>query len=409
MAVRPLDYGDQNPSDIGDVAPVNPVLGYSEGNNFTSYRRKPRTRPDQQFVPDQKIKEPILIRRNSFTGIVLSRITAIDGSHPIQYKVLRQDGRVVTTNASMKEGIYCDYRAGDNVQVNETQKPDIYAIIGEPRQAVLECLEVTYDGEGHTNTTLIIPFNEAVIQTGNKLNLIPGAGISIDIDQESALFEVNYKINISSDNISGEASEIYVYNRCFGGVTESTPEMQARGLVFQRSSGFIVSKITNPTGPGAPACLSGVWLQGGSTNFMPYQPAGGGRVRWSGDPQLAGSFKIGTQLSQSWLKIVTNGNAFLWLGNGNSQHVYRFPDDGPQINSYLRVKAWNGSAHGKAIQLEHSSPGASGIVKYHDCYDVCQTFTVEKGIIVSGFGLQTFTQAPPVIIVDELAGDYDPC
>jgi hypothetical protein len=402
MDVRPLDFGDQNPSDIGDVAPTNPVLGITESNSFGGdiwSRRKPRSQPNQQFAPDPKIEEKFLPRRNSFDAIVLSRVTPKNGTHPVKYKVLRQDGRVLQANAGMKEGFYCDYRNGDTVTVHETQIPDVYSIIGEPRGKTMQLIEAVWLGPSLMNLAAYVPFDTTITYSGDEL-ILSTPYIVIGGETESAMYEINFKLNIDSNNTVDEADEIYLYNSCYESSLPDMTQKKIKGIAFDKGSGF---KIKDGD------CLGGVWLSGGSTDFMPFQPSGGGPIRWTGDPRLAGSLKIGTFIPQGWIKIHSSGDPCVWLGHGDSRHMYRFPSNGPVIHSYLRVCGISEVTDGIAIQLEHSATGASGIVNYKDCLGYCRSFTVDKGIITGGYQLQTVSQSPPVNFSDAAAGDYDPC
>lgn len=408
MDVRPLDFGDKNPSDIGDVAPASPIAGFAESNNVGSgdiwSRRKPKTRIDQQFVPDGKKGEKFLPRRLSFDGTIIQRISPKGATVPIKYKILRQDGRVIIGLAFGKEGFYSDLRNGDSVTIQETQKPDVYTIVGEPRGKQLDSLTVSVFGPFNCNTVMTIPFDTIEEQTNTGLSFINPPFIVIGGESKSALYQIDFKVSIDSLNsIAGGESigEIYSYLNCYDAEKEETDEHKIRAQGYDKQSGFKLSKWD---------CSTLLWMTGGGTHFMPYQPAGGGPIRWSGDPRLAGGLILGTKVPQGWLRIHTNGDSLVWLGNGDSRHAYRFPNNPPVMDSYLRVAGIsNFEGFGAAIQLEHSEQGASGTVSYTDCLGYCKSFVVKKGIITSGNGLQVTTQVPPVNFVNEFAGEYDPC
>lgn len=407
MDVRPLDHGDEHPSDIGDVAPVSPVAGFSEGPDLSGgiwSRRKPRTRINQEFVPDGKKGEKFLPRRLSFDGIIVSRTTPLRGGRPIIYKVLRQDGRVVNAQAFGKEGFYSDYRVGDSITIQETQKPDVYSVVGEPKSKQLNSIEVSMSDFKVVNIFTFCEFDTVEEQTNTDFDVQIG-GVVLNSEEKSVLCYIDFSVSIelmAPVKNGANADQIYSYMDCYDGEKEEVEELtEIKAQGYDKQSGFKLSKWD---------CSTLLWLSGGNSHFMPYQPEGGGPIKWSGDPRLAGSLILGTKVPQGWLRIHTNGDSLVWLGNGDSRHAYRFPNNPPVMDSYLRVAGIsNFGEFGAAIQLEHSEQGASGEVNYTDCLGYCKSFVVRKGIIISGDGLEVTTQVPPVNFVNEFVGEYEPC
>lgn len=400
MAVRPRDYGDPRPSDLDDTPPSNPASNYSEIDytiDKSGGGRKTKPRANATLYPDQKVPEAVRPARDTFAGLLISQTTD-RGVYPTQYTCLRQDGKYgIAKVFGAEDSPYTEHRAGDQVALISSQIPDEWLIVSAPRSVLQPNLEVKLSSltEVVTNTSITIPFNETVTDIGNGQSeiILAANGAVIVGTREEAHYDIEYQITVVflDPNSSTVGSTIKAGLNCTASSGTDVDTVFANQLLMSKLSGFKLRKNGN--------CSAEYYLNGNSTDYLLHQPAGGGPAKWTGDVGVAGSIKVGTKLTQGWVKI----GGKVWFGNGDADVHYRFPNEVPKFGDFLVVTAVNGPC----VQLSHFR-GGNGTIRAYDCYNQCQSWVVKKGLIISGPGITTPLESSggQVVCDDKLAGTY---
>ena len=174
-------------------------------------------------------------------------------------------------------------------------------------------------------------------------------------------------------------------------------------MKFDAEVGFGVYESTDPGGN----AIGIITLQCGETDYMLCHKGGGfaNKPHWTPNPRLAGSLTVGTNSPQGWIKINSLDGGEVWHGPGKATLHYKWPNAAPKAKQYLGIEAVSGSC----IQLEHVGPGVTGVVKFYDCSNVCQSLTVTNGLITAGPGLTAPTGTGTVTCDDNQLDDWNPC
>jgi len=96
---RPKDLGDQYPSDDGDIAPVNPTLGFSELDDAMIAGKDFDFLPTQDFDPDHITQHEQTIYESSFSGKIIKEVTG-GTEYPKIFKVRLDNGNTVDATMS---------------------------------------------------------------------------------------------------------------------------------------------------------------------------------------------------------------------------------------------------------------------------------------------------------------------
>lgn len=195
--------GDENVT-----LPDNPTDTWNE----TDYQIQPpvkqrstKPRQNQTFV-DPAANEIVPTKNNTWAGIVTSvgPITNI----PRQYIVLRQDLKRVTATSFGVEGLYSEYRVGDQVQITNGQVPNTWIIIGGPRKRPTPLIVASSQGTSAAGSTSaqIVPFNTAIVETANdeSLFLLNNNTVKIGVQNgEEIIVEIVVQVTVECVDAGG--------------------------------------------------------------------------------------------------------------------------------------------------------------------------------------------------------------
>lgn len=380
MTVRPRDYGDRNPSDIGDVPPFARVSGFAEADYqiqsgqaaSRGFKMRYGARTNRATDAQQK-PNPV---RDGFNAVIVKRVSNN------RYKVLRQDGRTLIAQTYEDESKYDGLREGDLCVLQRGSGPDVWYIQQNTKNKELSAYAVSNNSVILIDEDIILQLNELETDIG-KFVINTGTGLKIQDGPNLAVYHVSWSVNaecINPDDPDADPdyrTPIWVDATCQPQVARQTGAVPAKSISFRRNVGFIMGwePVTEE------AIVS---LNVGETDYMPMSPAGGGDVVWTNEPWISGSLKVGTQESQGWIKIVSNGGGEVWLGHGAKTQKIKFPNNDPQDSSHLII----GGKSGDCIQLKWTKqPGRGDMVVNCSYCDLDLKWKVEDGLIISGPGI----------------------
>ncbi len=388
MAVRPNDYGDQFPSDQGDVPPNNPVSNYSENDYQISKVDSPegsRVRPDQLLYPDQRVSDAANPPRTTFTGILLRKQT-VEGVHPSVWTCLRQDGKYGTAQLYGDEGgVYQEYRAGDQVTLHRGQQDNTWWITGAPRNTRQPIMEVKLSTGFTFNTNKIFPFDTKVTDfaTNGAMELGPTGGIVV----QGGMYDITFQVT-AGHMITDSAPSTLMVASTHTKTTNGDEQITAKGgkALFSTYNGFFINKYDNDCNVYIGIRGMGISAISPTPDKLLYQPPGSAVAYWTNNPKVGGSFTIGTKTGQSWLKLGSNTgnfgqvNGIMWFGNGSAHIKYRFPDQADMMkHDTLAI----GAASGDCAQLYHQGYGGTGLIWFGSGFDA-YALNFSQGQLISG-------------------------
>lgn len=401
--LKPKDFGDPHPSDIGDVPPVDPTDNFEEVDYaiaaIEAFKNKLNafpdvTKPKSRELPDHK--------RDTFSGV----ITALGPKDklPRTVIVLCQNLKRVTAVAAGHEDIYSDLRIGDSVHVTAGELANTWILTGSPRTDELPLIALRTQG-GIGNNVIPIIFDIVDYQTGDPTILVSGgAGTVIGgtKDQEF-LIQILCEVTVECLDPSTAVPSATAQASCLvSNVTAAALPVKYpfKNLRFDKNLGFKVypSNIDQ---------TAEVTISGENSFYMLYQPSGGGVAVWTNWPVIASALSVGLSDPQAWLILENNAGVHVWLGTGNQNLKYVFPDNAPNVGSHLMIEA----VQGEGVKLKHSAVGGRGTMSVYNCYSQCVQFRVEDGLIVSGPGISVPSagDGTNVAIQPPMRRDYKPC
>lgn len=383
MTARPADYGNQFPSDVGDVPPQDPTTGFTERDYRPQRATAPRKTPETPSgSPDLRKERPRPEPRYAWVGTIVKRV---DND---SFIILRQDGKRFQCYTRGNEDIYDELRIGDLVGLIPDQKPGFWLIVGGVRRKEMVSLTaINTFPVGPTDIPTLIGIDSFFSQTGqdavgNNLNIaLSDGGIQV-YPEVSGQYEVSFSVTVEFLDPT-EQSKLTVETKCFVFSTEAAPaNAKPKTLAFDRTVGF--KHVWD-----AVLCKSIITLNIAESDMMMDAPTGGNRARWSYNPRVGGDLTVGTKSAQGWLKITSNGPGSLWLGHGNLSSRIRFPNQTASWHKHLYVEALGGPGlgGGETVQLGWTLAGYTGPVYYSDCYDTCQILVFDKGILITNTAL----------------------
>jgi hypothetical protein len=401
MTVRPLDWGDPYPSDIGDVPPGNPTDGFIERD----YRIRQRSvrgipaRPDASASPDMRTERERPEPRPVFMGIVVRR------EERNTYTVLRQDGRRMLGYTRGDSDEYDALSPGETVSMIADQRPGIWLIEGSERRKEMASLRLANASDIETEMETIIPLVALINETGaddegiNPVVRMGGGGVRV-LKEFNGQYEISVSVNV--EYIDPEAdlvgNQIRFRAACIAEPTGTPADLTAGVFTFDRSVGFSL-------GWDAGNCDAKLTMRISETDYMMYSPSGGGRVVWTNNPKIAGCLEVGTNAAIGWLKLVAGtGGSYTWLGNGNGRLKIRFPDRAGENHSHFYVSG----VEGDAVKLKFTKPGGTGKICMYDDYGSLKEWVVDKGIIISGPCIESApSTGDPVVANDTPRQDWE--
>jgi len=398
----PKDFGDPHPSDIGDVPPINPTENFDEVDYSIQSIGKtvPRTRRNPQLVKPSGEKIPDIIR-DTFSGIitVLGDKTIL----PRHFTVLTQNMRRVEAIAGGHEDFYSDLRIGDSVVITRGELPDTWILSGSPRNDELPTIILRTTGASGNNV-IAVPFTLLESQTGDDTILLQnGNGIKIGgVAGQEFQIQVLLDITIECTNSNAQAGPPPVTaqaacldSNVFG--PSLSLKYPFKSIRFDKALGF---KVFQPSPE-----LAEVTISGKNTFYSLYQPGGGGTAVWTNWPIIANALTVGAMAPQAWLILQNSAGIHVWLGTGNKNLKYVFPDNEPKTGSHLILEA----VQGEGVKLKHSAIGGKGTMSVYGCDYTCKEFKVEDGLIISGPGISAPSSSSSVSIQPPVRDDYKPC
>lgn len=393
---RPGDYGDPRPSDIGDVAPPNPVAGFGQTNfNLGGLGGAVRggNAPGMRDVPgkanpDLEIPKPGEESRIVFTGVLVRPAPGRNA-----WYVLRQDGKLGVAYARSDDGIYEGLTRGEHVVMVQGQLgKNQWLITGSHRNFELSSLSLTNsESHGPSDNQIRINFDEVINRSGDDANLVQfREGVRVT-QHKYGLYQIDWQVTVICVNPDEAESKIRIEKECLPTDTIAPVGVTADTLVVDRRVGFELYRRPDILDDGPN--LKGIVSLQIPPPFMMAQSAANinldpnvwtdDPVTWTDAPILGHSLTVGLRVPQGWIKIYDNANNYLWLGNGYTRQRIRFPDDLPYVGSHLVVAGQSG----ECVQLKWSPTGGTGTITAYDCYCNPLVWFVEDGLIVSGPGI----------------------
>lgn len=385
MTARPLDYGDQNPSDIGDTPPVSRAQGFSEADYQVSSslrQRSTRARPRYPLRANPNAKEAKkedITPQDAFTVLLIKDL----GNR--QWRCLRHDGKIQVAQVVGVDGVYDELKVGEYATMTRGPDASKWLLSGDNRHNELSVMQVTNNGDisFSKGDTKKVEMNEVITTTGSDTESSDG-GIKVK-KTDKALYRIAIKITakcqnpdpINDDDDPAAVSHLRVRAACFGGniTTEHKLTEKPKVMNFKRNVGFVMEyePISKE---------SRISINVPETEFIPQTPAGGADIVWTDTPKIANSIEVGTKQGQGWVKIVCQADAHLWLGHGDIPLKLRFPNKAPSFGSHLMISGMGGAG---CTQLKWSKGGGRGEIKIYCSYcDLDKTWKVEDGLVISG-------------------------
>lgn len=380
MTVRPRDYGDSNPSDIGDVPPLRRASGFTEADyqieNAANANRGFRMRyglKANRATDTQQQANPV---RDGFNAIIVKRISNN------KYKVLRQDGRTLEAQTYEDESKYDGLREGDLCVLQRGSGPNVWYIQCNTKNKQLSAWTVTNSDVINKDETGNIDLNLVVADIG-KFVEDDGVGLIVTDGPNLAVYHVSWSVNAECvnptdpDDDPDSRTSIWVDASCQPEPGKQSGTVPAKAISFRRNVGFLMGWESTQE-------EAIITLNVGETDYVPQSPAGGGDVVWTNEPQISGAIKVGTQEPQGWVKIVSNGGGEVWLGHGSQTAKIKFPNNNPSESSHLVI----GGKSGDCVQLKWTKqPGRGDMIVNCSYCDLDLKWKVEDGLIISGPGI----------------------
>lgn len=143
---RPLDYGDQFPSDVGDVVPTDPISLLAKTNHGVDpVLFKPYADVIEKFNPQNDAQKEEKVPRTVFWGYIVAE-AGQPTDNPRTYKVILQHGLLVT--AGKQTQLTDDvFHVGQTVTVIAGQNKDEWIIISPTymRHAEIQWVQLQED------------------------------------------------------------------------------------------------------------------------------------------------------------------------------------------------------------------------------------------------------------------------
>lgn len=420
--MRPIDFGDQYPSDIGDLPPPSKLVGLEE----RSFNIQPTPDPLSVRPGELRREGPDLLQspvappsRSTYTAVLVQKIT--DG----QYWALRQDGkRGIVEYIGPTNSIYEGLEVGMHVAIIESQVPGVWHVISGLKRREMYAIRLTNSSELETNSESLVPIGTTVLRTGDGPNdkndefSVRGSALYITpLGGEEAVYEISLNINVEYvDETSNSASGMVIETGC----TLETEDLyqsdilnQGRRtpdvLYFDPNVGFRqeYGKRTNDEGEEEDYSMitmavdpSNVGSDGGGhiLNISSFEtdPDHIGRARWTKDPRTR-SMRIEEVMQvKGWGFSSLTGQYTVLVGQSH-QIDPRWSDGTSGFNRHLYVKhagrvKQNATNPDQVTDppvafLDWTKPGVSGTIYYKDHSGNNRSFSVDKGIIYAGYGL----------------------
>lgn len=430
---RRLDFGDQFPSDTGDVPPSSKTLGMEE----RAYTIPPADTPTpvrpgviRQAGPDLEQKPVSPLGRVVYSAIVVERVNDTD------FWCLRQDGkRGIASYLSPNPGIYDELRLGTEVAIIEDQIPGRWHIISGLRRRQMYSMRLSNAAELTANNEIIVPLAIGMV-TGNdadgvnaELNLKGPALYVTPLGDGEAVYEISFNVTVEyADETS--SGKIKIDTTCDHDLQIDDEVVQTRHepdvVYFDPNVGFRQEYGTRDVGDGttetyslmtlavppANPSTSSDYFGGKVLNIVANGDAAvNGRARWTRDP-FTRTARINDVLHLGNIGLVgqphtvaygdKTGAAFYigFTGSGVTTPVPAsyggggVPSNSPaNIGKHMIVV---GEGYGSEIGVGGTSPavgigfsrqGMNGTIYYKDHSGTDRSFSVENGIIYEGYGL----------------------
>lgn len=343
--MRPQDYGDQNPSDSGDQAPVSPTDGFTE-LDYDIKQRESKGYPvemGRDLVPEAGIENPEPHKADGWAGLVTEILNEKD-AWPRLFRVILRTGKLITAKAySMLNSEVL--KIGDDVTVMVDNTTEEYIISSGHRQREGQILDaetqwprqsaeeqiVWFD---QTNTK--IPIDDAFTDGEHeKIKLEPDGKITVRPDG-SAVYEINFSICVAVVKNEDLPGKIYLAQECFNSTDywgSYFAETKYSKLAFNTYNGF---KLSGADGCGALVSM-GSNIADSVLNQQGTENGFGSSVvypaKWTDGPKFGGSTQISSTTSGGWLKIGPWYN-HVWLS-------------GPMYGGKLKLRLPSRSPHYK--------------------------------------------------------------
>lgn len=388
---RPLDYGDQNPSDIGDVPPVSRIGGFSESEFSVVNPSKTvstRARPPRQANPNaQEAKKTDLHLQDAYTGVLIQRVDAET------WIVLRQDGFRVTAKTSGDYNVYQEYKIGETCSLtrgpgaSNSTSGQSWFMSADSKNKELSSMQVTNTGDISFKATTTVDMARIITQSGSLIES-DGSGLVVKADK-AGLYQIHYKITAlctdpDDDSADIEKFRVQVSAGCFGVFSGTSKILTPARIDFRRNVGFRV-------GDDAINGVAQVTLNISESEYAPQSPLGGDDVIWTDEPHYGNSLVVGSKVSQGWIKIRCTGESHLWLGHGDKSLKLRFPNKDPVFAGHLVANGLGGAG---CTQLKWSKAGGKGEMAIVCSYcSLDKTWKVEDGLVISGPGIEAPSQS----------------
>lgn len=370
---RPHDYGDQYPSDSGDVSPGDPTDGFVEVDyeigRGDGVARKAKSGRD--FNPKHEVEDQEPEDRDTWSGVIVASLNDKD-VWPREYSVLREDGRLVKAE-TLQLLEYEEYKPGHEVTVHRVLKKDqvpnladdTFVITGKSRPTESQIKSITLSETSTGGTApFTVPFDAISLDMPidalfsdkdyEKIKLkVPG---QIELLQaDDGIYEIQVQVTVEVEDPLDDLDATHAALLCFKpDQYEYLPDgniIETPMLWYNKQNGFKIQYDVNDcTGT----------LEIGSRN-VPNSVLNQREVDlpavWTNSPRFGGHINLGRDMRDAWVKWGQGGS--LWLSHGGGELKFRFPGEPAELaGAFLTATGIEGTC----VQTGWQNPGASGSV-----------------------------------------------
>lgn len=198
---------DNKPGDGDDVLPVDPTTTFSgvdyTVDNGTSKNIKLQS-PTQYLKP--KVSTPSPNPRISFSAII---VELGPKETPRRYTVLTQNLRRIDAYSFGTEGLYQDYRIGDQIQIEEGQIANTWRISGGQNKAMLPTAVIGMSTDSVIGNQIIaLPFDNILRSTGDVFS-VDDNGILVSDEPDVIQVQATLQVTIECQAQSRSQTSIY--------------------------------------------------------------------------------------------------------------------------------------------------------------------------------------------------------
>jgi len=401
--VRPKDYGDQFPSDDGDIVPSSPTAGMAEVDfSVQAVNQLHPTAPVPQITRATQFPTPANVPVAVQAGVITNTfVNGKDGNHPKTNprRFLVQDTTGHQRIAYVPEMRSDEqYQIGDSVGLIRGANPQDWIIEGRGRQhesQIINC--VTGAAQVFDEIAEMIPMAVNLLQVPIDAAFGPGKEFQLLADgqiqytgTDQAIVTIAFGGSFQRQ-IEGHVHNLPVLTQCIepGDWVANDIETHNDRIAFAKNIGFTL-QLDHDT---ETATIS---IQADLTGGILNQQTIGEHPVWTTCPVLGGDISVGVS-GDGWVKI-GDEDRYAWLTHGDGQIKLRLPTDAPtKIGTVLAAVGITG----QCVQL--------GFIEFDSIYNA-PTFAAGT-TPVSGYymdGRYTPSNTPATCPTTSCE-EYDPC